>query len=238
MARGTPRSTARPYTMTARQVAVEQTRLRITEATMGLHERVGPRATTVSAIAEEAGVTRLTVYRHFPDEESLVRACSLHWRGLHPQPQPESWSQIADPVQRLREALAETYAWARTAAPMMAMIHRDVDSMPEFVGQSLAAGESARVIVLSEGFGARGRAVQRLAAALAHALRVSTWESLCRDAGLADDEAVEIMVGAVLAAVPRQQAPPPGTSAPAPTTEVAPRRNMSARQADQSTGKV
>jgi AcrR family transcriptional regulator len=195
-------STARSYTMRARQEAVDETRLRITEATMCLHERVGPRATTVSAIADEASVTRLTVYRHFPDEESLVRACSAHWRQLHPRPDPESWSKIVDPVQRLRTALAQTYAWARPAAPMMTMIHRDLNSMPDFVGQFLAADEKARVTVLSRGFRARGRAAHRLAAALAHALRVSTWESLCRDAGLADQEAIDIMVGAVLASVP------------------------------------
>ena len=195
-------STARTYRMRARQEAVDETRLRITEATMCLHERVGPRATTVSAIAEEASVTRLTVYRHFPDEESLVSACSAHWRQLHQRPDPESWSKIEDPVQRLRTALAETYAWARPAAPMMTMIHRDLDSMPDFVGHHLAADEKARVTVLSRGFRARGRAAHRLAAALAHALRVSTWESLCRDAGLTDQEATEIMVGAVLAAIP------------------------------------
>lgn len=195
-------STARTYTMRARQEAVDETRLRITEATMCLHERIGPRATTVSAIAEEASVTRLTVYRHFPDEEALVRACSAHWRQLHPRPDPETWSTIEDPVQRLRTALAETYAWARPAAPMMTMIHRDLSSMPDFVGQFLAADEKARVTVLSRGFRIRGRAAHRLAAALAHALRVSTWESLCRDAGLADQEAIDIMVGAVLATIP------------------------------------
>jgi AcrR family transcriptional regulator len=195
-------STARTYTMTARQEAVDETRLRITEATMCLHETIGPRATTVSAIAEEASVTRLTVYRHFPDEESLVRACSAHWRQLHPRPDPATWSTIEDPVQRLRTALAETYAWARPAAPMMTMIHRDLSSMPDFVGQFLAADEKARVRVLSRGFRTRGRAAHRLAAALGHALRVSTWESLCRDAGLADQEAIDIMVGAVLAAIP------------------------------------
>jgi len=195
-------STARTYTMRARQESVDETRLRITEATMYLHERVGPRATTVSAIAEEASVTRLTVYRHFPDEESLVSACSAHWRQLHPRPDLESWSKIADPVQRLRTALAETYAWAGPAAPMMTMIHRDINSMPDFVGQFLAADERARVTVLSRGFRTRGRAAYRLAAALAHALLVSTWESLCRDAGLTDHEAIDIMVGAVLASIP------------------------------------
>jgi AcrR family transcriptional regulator len=194
-------SPARTYTMRARQDTVEETRLRITEATMSLHERVGPRATTVSAIAEEASVTRLTVYRHFPDEQSLVHACSDHWRQLHPRPDPEQWSKIEDPVQRLHVALAETYAWARPAAPMMVMIHRDLDAMPDFVAQLLAADEKARVTVLSRGFHARGRAAQRLSAALALALHVTTWQSLCRDTGLADREAVDIMVGAVLAAI-------------------------------------
>ena len=194
--------TARAYTMRARQEAVDETRLRITEATMRLHETVGPRATTVSAIAEEASVTRLTVYRHFPDEGSLVRACSAHWQRLHPRPDPESWSDIEDPLERLRAALAQTYAWARQAAPMMTKVERDLDTMPDFVGQFLAADERVRVTVLSRGFRARGRAAQRLAAALAHALRVSTWESLCQSAGLTDQEAIEIMVGAVLAATP------------------------------------
>ena len=195
-------STTRAYTMRARQGAVDETRLRITEATMSLHERVGPRATTVSAIAEEASVTRLTVYRHFPDEESLVSACSAHWRQLHPRPDPKSWSKIEDPVQRLRTALAETYEWARPAAPMMTMIHRDLETMPDFVGQFLAADEKARVTILSRGFRAHGRAAHRLAVALAHALRVPTWESLCLDTGLTDEEAINIMVGAVLAAIP------------------------------------
>lgn len=168
---------------------------------MRLHERVGPRATTVSAIAEEARVTRLTVYRHFPDEDSLVRACAIHWDGLHPRPDPSKWTEIRDPVLRFRTALGETYGWARTAAPMMTKIHRDVDTLPAFVGQLLADDEKARVAALATGFRVRGRAAGRLAGALAHALRVSTWESLCVDGGLDDRDAIDLMVGAVLAAV-------------------------------------
>lgn len=167
-------SPARPYTMRARQDAVDETRLRITEATMSLHEGVGPRATTVSAIAELAAVTRLTVYRHFPDEQSLVSACSAHWSRLHPGPDPELWASIDDPVLRLRTALAETYPWARPAAPMMTKIFRDVDAMPEFVSRFLAADEQARVAVLRRGLRAPGRDVRRFDAALAHALRLST----------------------------------------------------------------
>jgi AcrR family transcriptional regulator len=187
--------------MRARRENVEDTRRRITQATIRLHERVGPAATTVSAVAEEAGVTRLTVYRHFPDEESLVAACSAHWRGLHPRPDPTSWAGIADPEQRLRIALAETYAWARTAAPMMTKIHRDLDAMPAFVGAFLARDERERVAVLAVGLRARGRRLRLLKAALAHALHMWTWESLCVDGGLSDEEAASLMTASVLAAL-------------------------------------
>jgi AcrR family transcriptional regulator len=186
--------------MRARQDAIEETRLAITEATMRLHERVGPRATTVSAVAEEAHVTRLTVYRHFPTDDALVIACSAHWRELHPRPDPSAWARIRDPVERLRTALRETYRWAATAAPMMTMIHRDVDVLPSFVGEYLATDEKHRVAVLAAGFRTRGRAAERLRAALAHALRISTWQSLCADGGLTNTEAADVMVGAALVA--------------------------------------
>lgn len=201
MPRRTPAPKPRPYTMRARQDTVEDTRLAITEATMRLHERVGPRATTVSAVAEEANVTRLTVYRHFPSDEALVVACSAHWRELHPRPDPAAWAQIRDPVLRLRTALTETYQWAVTASPMMTMIHRDVDVMPSFVGEYLIADEKHRVAVLAVGYRARGRTAQRLRAVLAHALRLSTWQSLCIDGSLTGAEAAEVMVAAVLATV-------------------------------------
>ena len=41
-----------------------------------------------------------------------------------------------------------------------------------------------------------------LEAVLAHALRLSTWESLCLSRGLTDPEAVNLMLGAVVAAIP------------------------------------
>jgi AcrR family transcriptional regulator len=188
--------------MRVRQETVEQTRLRITEATVRLHERVGPAATTVSAIADEAGVTRLTVYRHFPDDAALIISCSGHWRALHPRPDTARWASIADPVQRLRAALAETYTWSRTAAPMMTKIYRDLDAMPAFVGEFLAAEQQSRVTILAKGFRARGRAARRLNAALHHVLDIRSWESLCVDGALEDGEAVELMVATVLAAVP------------------------------------
>ena len=89
----------------------EATRRSIVEATMGLHESVGPARTTVSAVAERAGVQRLTVYRHFPDERALLAACSGHWVATNPAPDPGPWRKIRDPQERLRRALGEIYAF-------------------------------------------------------------------------------------------------------------------------------
>ena len=211
MGREGAETAARAYTMGTRQEAVDLTRRKITEAVMALHESVGPRNTTVSAVAANAGVTRLTVYRHFPDEASLVMACSHHWATLHPRPDMTTWLDIADPVDRLITALRETYAWARTAAPMMTRIHRDVDVMPAFVGEFLAEDERTRVEALTAPFSADGAALRRLATAVRHALDVRTWQSLCERGDLEDDEAAEIMSATVLAALgPESRTPAAG----------------------------
>src|SRR3546814_654746 len=92
----------RPYNQAKRAESRDETRLRILRATMDLHEEIGLRQTTISAIAERAGVQRLTVYRHFPDDEALITACSGHWLGLHPPPDPARWAAITDPLDQAR----------------------------------------------------------------------------------------------------------------------------------------
>ena len=160
-----------------------------------------PMGTSMPPVADRAGVTRLTVYRHFPDEEALVGACAAHWGGLHPPPETASWLNIDDPEQRLRAALLDMYTWARAAAPMMTKIYRDLHVMPTFVGDSLNRKEQDRVTVLAGGFPAAGRKAHRLCTALTHAISFRTWQSLCLVGQLHDDEAVELMAAAVLAAV-------------------------------------
>src|SRR5918995_7154537 len=97
--------TKRRYEKKARAEQEEATRQRIIEAAIGLHGTVGPARTTISAIAERAGVRRATVYRHFPDERELFLGCSGAWRERHPLPDPATWAAIDDPVQRLAAAL-------------------------------------------------------------------------------------------------------------------------------------
>ena len=71
----------RRYELKERARRQAETRQRIVDAAVELHTSVGPARTTISAIAERAGVERHTVYAHFPDEPTLFRACSTHWRA-------------------------------------------------------------------------------------------------------------------------------------------------------------
>jgi AcrR family transcriptional regulator len=163
----------------------EETRQRIVEATVGLHESVGPARTTVSAVAQRAGVQRLTVYRHFPDERALLAACSGHWVAMNPAPDPAPWRGIRDPEERLAEALGEIYAFYGRTEPMMANLVRDAPKMP-VLAELLAPHQHYLVAVrdiLAAGWGARGRRRELLLAALGHALDFATWRSLVRGRG-------------------------------------------------------
>jgi AcrR family transcriptional regulator len=172
-----------------------QTRQAITEAAMKLHGTVGPARTTVSAIADEAGVQRATVYRHFPDERTLFRACSGHYMSLHPPPDAARWAAIADPGERLREALEDVYGWWDETEDMMSRVIRDealVDGLSEQTQARLALFDQIAEILM-RGRGLRGKRRARVEAAIRHALALSTWQSLVREHGLTNGEAVELM---------------------------------------------
>ena len=100
----------RPYRKKRRAELEAQTQMRITESAVALHGTVGPSRTSMSAIAERAGVRRSTLYRHFPDEAAVFDACSAHWREANPAPDLGAWAAIEDPDRRLRAALEELYS--------------------------------------------------------------------------------------------------------------------------------
>lgn len=189
---------ARTYEMSKRARQIEETRKRITEAAVELHGTVGPAKTTVSAVAELAGVERLTVYRHFPDEFALFRACTTNWLEQHPFPDPARWSSVADPGERLRVALGELYAWYSETRQMMANFFRDGPSVPA-LHERLAEWQTYMEVsreVLGRGWGLRGHKRTHLLAAIGHALDFRSWSSL-REQGAEDEAAVELMVGFV-----------------------------------------
>ena len=120
----------RKYELKERARRQAQTRQRIVEAAVDLHTSVGPARTTISGIAERAGVERHTVYAHFPDELTLFRACSQHWTERHPLPDIATLAEIDDPVRRLRRALGEMYAWYDSVEADLALFVRDVSVVP------------------------------------------------------------------------------------------------------------
>src|SRR5579872_2114313 len=111
----------RVYTLKRRAEHQDQTRQKIVDATIELHQSIGAARTTISEIATRAGVGRVTVYRHFPDEETLFYACSGHYFTHHPFPDVARWREISDPAERLRRGLHESYEWHEENAQMIAM---------------------------------------------------------------------------------------------------------------------
>ena len=175
------RPTKRRYEKRARAAQEEATRLRIVDAAIALHGTVGPARTTISAIAERAGVRRATVYRHFPDERALFLGCSGAWRERNPLPDPATWASIADPAARLEAALDALYGWYERVEPMLTAVLRDVDAVP--IIAEIQARPPARTSppsrTASPRAGARaGTAATRLRATIGLALDFLAWRTL------------------------------------------------------------
>jgi AcrR family transcriptional regulator len=186
----------RRYELRRRADAMEATRRRITEAAVELHGSVGPARTTITAVADRAGVQRQTVYRHFPTEEDLFKACSGHFAETHPPPDIEAWRAIADPAERLEAALDELYAFYERTEAMFVNLFRDETLVPA-VGARLP-GFRAYLDAAADALAAGHRRSAMLAAATRHAVDFHTWRSLARDGGVPRQDVVELasaMVG-------------------------------------------
>lgn len=183
----------RPYELRARADSMDRTRARITEAAIELHGTIGPAATTMSAVAERAGVTRATLYRHFPDEDALFAACSAEWRSANPSPDPGLWASIPDPHDRLETALPALYGWYRSSEAMRANLLRDLAVLPPAIRTGIESYPRTVAGVLDAGWSRRSR-LRR--AAIGHAVAFQTWQSLAHQ-GLNDAEAAKLIIGLI-----------------------------------------
>jgi AcrR family transcriptional regulator len=184
----------RTYTLKRRAEQQAETRQRIVEAAVDLHTSMGPALTTVSMVAERAGVQRHTYYAHFPDERSLLMACSGLVAERDPLPDAAAWQDIEDRHEQLRVGLVAVYEWYERNAKLTACVLRDAEYHPltkEIFelrhGRPMAACQE----VLGAKLSARQRAVLRLA------LSFHTWRTLVREAGLKSTAAARAMVRAV-----------------------------------------
>ena len=185
---------ARTYTLKRRAERQAETRRRIVEAAVELHRSLGPALTTVSMVAERAGVQRHTLYAHFPDERSLQMACSGLVLERDPLPEAEAWRTIEDRRERLRVGLHAVYGWYERNAELAACVLRDAEYHPVTketaelrFGPSIAAYHE----VLGAELSMKQRAVLHLA------LSFFTWRTLEREAGLDQGAAVGAMVRAI-----------------------------------------
>jgi AcrR family transcriptional regulator len=191
-------ATKRKYEMRRRAAQVSETRTRIAKAAAELHDEVGPARTTVAEIARRAGVERLTVYKHFPTEVELFRACSAHWLTERPPPDLDRHSDIADPDARLRVVLRELYAWYWQNQRIVRHVVGDAATMPA-LAESLADLADARarnINQLLKGRNARGERRRSLTAALALTLDFHTCETLI-NTGLSHEQAAEVAAAMV-----------------------------------------
>ena len=199
------RSTSgRKLTLRARAERQEQTRQRITEAAVHLHQELGPLRTTVTAIAELAGVERLTVYRHFPDEHTIHAACQRHFFSLNPPPDPTTWSAIPDFETRLRAALAELYGYWDRIQDMAATLLRDHQVDPDRAGGGIVDFMQRSRDAILTGHRGRGSSAKVRRALVAHAVHFYTWRSLVHDGGLSARQAADVMAGMVVCGLPAE----------------------------------
>jgi AcrR family transcriptional regulator len=184
----------RTYTLKRRAEQQAETRRRIVEAAVDLHSSVGPALTTISMVAERAGVQRHTLYAHFPDERSLYLACSGLALEHDPLPDADSWRAIKDQRERLCVGLRAVYRWYGRNADMIACVLRDAEYhalTKEVVRLRFGPPMAAYHKVLGAKLGMKQRAVLRLA------LSFFTWRALVRESGLKEGAAVGAMVQAI-----------------------------------------
>ena len=186
----------RPYRLQSRAKKQAATHEKLARAAFELHSTIGPAQTTVTAIAERAGVQRLTVYRHFPDQGAIFAACSAYSFADDPPPDPEAWRELPPEI-RLRDALAQLYGYYRRKRRLLTNLHRDA-AIP-VVADALARRrgtleKAASIILESMGGGSAAKADRLLVASVRHALEFTTWQSLAESHGLSDEEVVEVML--------------------------------------------
>ena len=167
----------RKYELKQRAAEMAETRRRITEAAVELHSTIGPARTTVAEIARRAGVSRVTVYNHFPTDDDLLAACSSHWAERHPPPDTGAWAAITDADERLRTALAELYDWYEANATMLENAARDAALVPALAAVRAQRTEPALAAMLE--LLATGATEDRRSL-VAVALELRTWQALAR----------------------------------------------------------
>lgn len=182
----------RPYRQKARARQREETRRRIVEAVVELHRTVGPANTTISDVASRAGVGRMTVYKHFPNDVDLFAACGARWSAENPMPDFDDCLANETLEDRCRCVLRRLYGYYRDGHDMLGKIMRDAPRLPALQevldANWMPAIRALQGALLPEDLSAAQR--KRVGAVIALVLDLHTWERLTES--LTDDEAARV----------------------------------------------
>lgn len=184
-------SGSRSYTLRRRADSQEATRRRIVEATVQLHRSAGPAHTTISAIAQVAGVQRHTVYRHFPHETALFQACAAHFLATQPPPDPDAWAGIESPSERMRTGLEALYSYYEANQQMIANVLRDSALVPVGAGFRALHAAASNALLLSH---PSGRPPPAFAIGVRLATDFRTWQALGPPSALSPRESADLML--------------------------------------------
>lgn len=190
--------TRRKYEQRKRAERHEETRHRIITAAMELHGTVGPLATTVSAVAERAGVERLTVYRHFPTTRELFEGCGALFMQTYPLP-----ALTTDPppseADRIQFTLGALYRYYRDRQTYLSVFLRDVEQIPDLrvMVDLLVFSEIRRAQAWLVAAFEDPSKPALLAAVLGQALDFWGWRSWTQQ-GLTNDQIIELVVSTAM----------------------------------------
>ena len=188
----------RQYNMGARAAAVAKTRTAIVLAARQLHVERGLVATSWDDIAERAGVSTATVYRHFPSLAELVPACAQTVFDLIQPLTPAqaagvfaSVERAADRFEHIARSSAHCY---QAGADWLHAAQRERDFLPELEAAMGVIEDSLRQLVTT----AVGRRLTKADHALLFVVcDFPLWWSLS-SSGLSDRATEEAMVRLVL----------------------------------------
>lgn len=119
--------------MNRRALALKETRQRILEATMQVHDQQGMADAKWDDISRRAGVSLSTMYRHFPSNDELIAACGEITFAEFPPPDPADAAATfagLKGIERLERLVEEAYGYYEQTDPMMVMVRRDLHRSP------------------------------------------------------------------------------------------------------------
>lgn len=185
------RTHRRSYDNSLREEQARQTRQRILEAVADMLAGSDGDGFSMARVAEAAGVSEPTLYRHFANRETLMAAVSvwLHER-MRPPRVPESFSDAAASVLSLFEYFGEHADIVR--ASVVAGPHREIR-------EHARQAREARIRALVEQHAPHldARRVQALYALVRLLVRGETYVALTGEFGLSSDEAGEVTAFAI-----------------------------------------